>query len=240
MSNRERWIVYPLLFLALGTALRDKITRSIGGLDAVYGKSVQIDLNQGIIQCRALEVVDESGQRRVLVATDGFAGQGERKTVGAVHTYGDDGRQRCHLGLGLQCRELRVVGSNGLARVFAGETAVTRPGGAKLGAGVLRVSGYNGMPVMALETDSSGASGVVQIGRVNGQSDLVLAATPVGGIVTILDSARSLSLILGHVNDTLSGLFAENAEGQTARLTPPVQRIAPLPQEGRPPEPEGV
>lgn len=25
MSERERWIVYPLLFLALGTALRDKI-----------------------------------------------------------------------------------------------------------------------------------------------------------------------------------------------------------------------
>ena len=30
MSTRERWIVYPLLFLALGTALRDKFWDSTG------------------------------------------------------------------------------------------------------------------------------------------------------------------------------------------------------------------
>lgn len=29
MSNRERWIIYPLLFLALGTSLKSKITRTL-------------------------------------------------------------------------------------------------------------------------------------------------------------------------------------------------------------------
>ncbi|CAN0338577.1 unnamed protein product, partial [Ectocarpus sp. 4 AP-2014] len=27
LNDRERWIVYPLLFLALGAALRDKIAK---------------------------------------------------------------------------------------------------------------------------------------------------------------------------------------------------------------------
>ncbi len=29
MSNRERWVVYPLLFLSLGVALRDKVKTEI-------------------------------------------------------------------------------------------------------------------------------------------------------------------------------------------------------------------
>ena len=29
MTDRERWIVYPLLLLALGASLRNKLTRSI-------------------------------------------------------------------------------------------------------------------------------------------------------------------------------------------------------------------
>lgn len=44
MSERERWIVYPLLFLALGAALRDKL------VDRTTTKS---------IVCQELTVVDE-------------------------------------------------------------------------------------------------------------------------------------------------------------------------------------
>jgi hypothetical protein len=43
MSERERWIVYPLLFFALGAALRDKILR-------------QVDAKE--IRCESLEIVD--------------------------------------------------------------------------------------------------------------------------------------------------------------------------------------
>lgn len=35
MSDRERWIVYPLLFLALGAALRDKLAKQTRAKDIV-------------------------------------------------------------------------------------------------------------------------------------------------------------------------------------------------------------
>src|SRR5262245_30801572 len=44
MSERERWIVYPLLFLALGAALRDKL------FDMTTSKR---------IVCQELTVIDE-------------------------------------------------------------------------------------------------------------------------------------------------------------------------------------
>src|SRR6185312_11083483 len=44
MTERERWIVYPLLFLALGAALRDKL------IDRTTTKS---------IVCQELSIVDE-------------------------------------------------------------------------------------------------------------------------------------------------------------------------------------
>jgi len=44
MTERERWVVYPLLFLALGTALRDKL------LDRTTTKS---------IMCQELVIVDD-------------------------------------------------------------------------------------------------------------------------------------------------------------------------------------
>ncbi len=53
MSDRERWIIYPLLFLALGTALRDKLTQSI-----------EVDR----ILCKQLVVVD--GQRTPKIVLD--------------------------------------------------------------------------------------------------------------------------------------------------------------------------
>jgi hypothetical protein len=46
MTERERWVVYPLLFLALGAALRDKV------VDRTISKS---------IRCQELIVVDEEG-----------------------------------------------------------------------------------------------------------------------------------------------------------------------------------
>jgi hypothetical protein len=54
MSERERWVVYPLLFLALGAALRDKL------FDRTTTKS---------IVCQELTVVDEepTGQRPVRI-----------------------------------------------------------------------------------------------------------------------------------------------------------------------------
>ncbi|MCG8451185.1 MAG: hypothetical protein MI725_16575 [Pirellulales bacterium] len=51
MSERERWIVYPLLFFALGAALRDKLTQSVESKDIV---------------CRSLKIVDQHNSNRIL------------------------------------------------------------------------------------------------------------------------------------------------------------------------------
>ena len=53
MSSRERWTVYPLLFLTLGMTLKDKVTRQI---------------NTDRIECKTLLVTDRQGNPRVIVA----------------------------------------------------------------------------------------------------------------------------------------------------------------------------
>jgi hypothetical protein len=59
MSTRERWIVYPLLFLALGAALRDKF---VGSRDLRAGAVTCGELRVGRLLCDRLE----SGQVSVL------------------------------------------------------------------------------------------------------------------------------------------------------------------------------
>ena len=62
MSDRERWIVYPLLFMTLGLSLRDRIA----------GESVQ-KLSIDEVVCNQLEVVSSDGrpQIRLSVTTSG-------------------------------------------------------------------------------------------------------------------------------------------------------------------------
>ncbi|MCA9235838.1 MAG: hypothetical protein KDA44_10225 [Planctomycetales bacterium] len=57
MSERERWIVYPLLFFALGAAIRDKILNSV--------ESDQIaceELDAKTIRCEEIVVTDPQGR----------------------------------------------------------------------------------------------------------------------------------------------------------------------------------
>lgn len=68
MSSRERWTVYPLLFLTLGIALTDKITRQVR-TDSVI--------------CKQLIVTDRAMRTEVLVKSNAGGGvirlQGEGK-----------------------------------------------------------------------------------------------------------------------------------------------------------------
>ena len=61
MSDRERWIVYPLLFLALGSSLRPRLT----------GQMELAKLECQSLQCRSIEVhsllVDQIGSEKVPV-----------------------------------------------------------------------------------------------------------------------------------------------------------------------------
>ena len=66
MSTRERWIVYPLLFLAIGLALRDKVwtPHRCGGAEMSLRAG---EIDAGVIRCGKLQVVD-AAMRRVETA----------------------------------------------------------------------------------------------------------------------------------------------------------------------------
>ena len=64
MSERERWIVYPLLFLALGVALRDKLLHRIELLHHVESRE---------IVCRDLRIVGDDGRIHMHLNSQGFA-----------------------------------------------------------------------------------------------------------------------------------------------------------------------
>ncbi len=59
MSDRERWIIYPLLFLALGAALRDKLTQA-----------VEVDR----IKCKQIVIVDRQGIPKIVLDTNDTGG----------------------------------------------------------------------------------------------------------------------------------------------------------------------
>ncbi len=59
MSSRERWTVYPLLFLTLGIALKDKIVKLV---------------NVDTVICKTLEVTDQQGNARVIVSSNASGG----------------------------------------------------------------------------------------------------------------------------------------------------------------------
>lgn len=57
MNDRERWIVYPLLFLALGAALRDKLAKQTSAKQIV---------------CEQLYLVDAEGRPRGVLTGEGL------------------------------------------------------------------------------------------------------------------------------------------------------------------------
>ncbi|HEY2881470.1 MAG TPA: hypothetical protein VGJ15_03540 [Pirellulales bacterium] len=54
MSDRERWIVYPLLFLAIGLAMNSNIERQVASQE---NRSTDAD----IVKCKTLEIIGPEG-----------------------------------------------------------------------------------------------------------------------------------------------------------------------------------
>lgn len=104
MSDRERWIVYPLLFLTLGLTLRDKITGTLRRLVLLDGKAAALDFENGVLRiphidadvvhCRRVDVRDPQDKPLVqLKGLDVPTGDGKKKNSGAVSIHGQDGRE---------------------------------------------------------------------------------------------------------------------------------------------------
>jgi len=109
MSSRERWTVYPLLFLALGLALR----ATSGSVDD-DGTTRFIALDAGRVVCRELRIDSEDGETLVHVGRvkDGGGrieirdtrgrdvvaiGTHPRRADGGVELFGIDGREEARL-----------------------------------------------------------------------------------------------------------------------------------------------
>jgi hypothetical protein len=91
MSSRERWTIYPLLFLALGASLRSKFTNTfdVSSLNSRLVKSTQLAATN--IQCDDLVVVG----RVVILGRDGkprLQLGATRSDTGRIEIYGRDGR----------------------------------------------------------------------------------------------------------------------------------------------------
>lgn len=64
MTDRERWTVYPLLFLALGIAVKDKLPGPVR-IDDLHSKAVF---------CRELIVTDPQGKEQVFIGANDNGG----------------------------------------------------------------------------------------------------------------------------------------------------------------------
>ena len=82
MTNRERWIVYPLLFMTLGIALRDKIIppAQLGHLGLQF-QAGEVTTHQ--IRCNTLFIDGPNGKPVVIAGTDANTGAGTIKTLAA-------------------------------------------------------------------------------------------------------------------------------------------------------------
>lgn len=88
MSERERWIVYPLLFFALGAALRDKFTHE-----------VRTDrLHAGQIVCEELLVTDSEKPDRIVAKLTSNApqrGRPDADRFGVLALFDSEGQELC-------------------------------------------------------------------------------------------------------------------------------------------------
>lgn len=78
MSTRERWIVYPLLFMTLGIALRDKV---LPPNRLAVGTVVCNRLQSNRAECNTLLVNDPAGRPVVVAGTDANTGAGTIETL---------------------------------------------------------------------------------------------------------------------------------------------------------------
>jgi hypothetical protein len=71
MSTRERWIVYPLLFLALGTAIKPKLMQQ----ELRASNLPSTTLRVGRVECGELSILGEDDRPRVIARADAAGGE---------------------------------------------------------------------------------------------------------------------------------------------------------------------
>ena len=149
MSTRERWIVYPLLFMTLGIALRDKV-----------------------------------------IPPNHLGNLGMQVVAGAITTPQ------------VQCNELRV------GRVVCDRLESEQVESKQSECHTLLVKGPNNQPVVVAGTDTNTQAGIVETFTAGGLCQVRLHSSESGGMVTTIERAGKLALILGDTGRDF-GVFAK-------------------------------
>lgn len=87
MNDRERWIVYPLLFLALGASLRDKLLKQ-----SINEQIKCSELYCDELICRQVQVIDEQGRVRTAIIGGAMQSDSLQATVIDAKRFQTDGK----------------------------------------------------------------------------------------------------------------------------------------------------
>lgn len=132
MNERERWIVYPLLFFALGSALRDKFLQHVSTKDLECQQIVAKH-----IICEDLSVRDPTKRDRVVAkltsgAPEPKAGQ-SADGFGVLLLFDSEGKELCSVTnqalsvREMNCLALKVVDPDNNARALAALASAAAP-----------------------------------------------------------------------------------------------------------------
>jgi len=218
MSDRERWIVYPLLFLALGVSLRDKITRSISDIDTIAGIEA--------LQCRRLAIVDAEGRTLMRLGAARYQRDGAAHQFGAVDIYSSEGRKFAQLGPVMRCKALAVDDDDGKPLAVVGTVDFLR-GDQPDHAGLIKTFGSDGTPHAQLgpvvECRQLHIVGQQSQSRVVSLASQLLSAegqTPTErGVMTVNTPEGQPLVIIGAVDSGQSGfLTTQHANGKSQVL----------------------
>jgi hypothetical protein len=151
MSERERWIVYPLLFFALGAALRDKFTQQ-----------VRTDrLHAGQISCEELLVLDSEKPDRIVAKLSSNPPQRNGDRYGVFVLIDSEGKEFCEVQNdqlfvnNIACRAVNVLDPLNPARPLALLTSgkVTMPDKSTRRIGSLLLTDSEGRELFGLADD---------------------------------------------------------------------------------------
>jgi hypothetical protein len=201
MSTRERWIVYPLLFLALGTAIKPKLVPAER------------------VSCRKLEVVDEEMRPRIRLTAATASVDGEFRITNQhgkpVVVLRADAATQAGL--------IQTLSSNGQV-----QTAMMSSAGG--GEGEIKIINLRGNPVVMLKADAATRAGLIETLSDDGKPQTAMMSSATGGEVAAFDLGVRKSVALGH-RDGRFGLIETDLETslETAALMfVPIAKLAVL------------
>ncbi len=147
MSTRDRWTVYPLLFLALGIALRSKVTSTID-VDSLTSRRTETTLVNAAqvtaksVLCDDLQITGKDGKPRVRLGTT-------RVNTGGIEVYGRDGNLVAAMTVDPDTdrASLRLQTADGTPQVTIGSDS---------DGGILEVHSKTGQPQVLIHSMASG------------------------------------------------------------------------------------